>query len=80
MASIGEVYFVMDGDDFDPADVSIYVGCAATDLRRKGQRRTDVPVPRYFSWAVSKGRIEDVLKVSKLIAQRPHAFDDFGRP
>ena len=70
MANIGEVYFAMYGDDFDPADVSIYVGCAATDVRCKGQRRPDVPLPRYSSWAVSTGRVEaDVINVYEMSEQ-----------
>lgn len=70
MASIGEVYFDMYGDDFDPAEVSVYVGCAATDLRRKGQRRPDVPFPRFSSWRVSTGITEaDVIDVYEMSQQ-----------
>lgn len=74
MATIGEVYFAMYGDDFDPAEVSIYVGSAATDVHRKGQRRPDVPLPRYSSWAVSTGRVEsdviDVYEMSEQLVQQ----------
>jgi hypothetical protein len=60
MTSIGEVYFALDGDDFEPDDVSNYIGIAATKVRRKGSKRAGPPaLPRASGWEFSLGRIED---------------------
>ena len=71
MTSRGEVYFAMYGDDFEPNEVSVHVGLLAK-VRRKGERRPDVPLPRNSSWEVSSGRVEseviDVYKMSEALA------------
>jgi hypothetical protein len=60
MTSIGEVYFALDGDEFEPDEVSDYIGLAATKVRRKGSKRTGPPpLPRGSGWEFSLGRIED---------------------
>ena len=74
MASRGEVYFAMYGGDFDPDEISVHVGLSATSIRKKGERRPEVPLPRNSSWEVSTGRVEsDVIDVyemsSALVAQ-----------
>jgi len=61
MSTVGEVYFAMYGDDFEPDDVTTHVGLPATQTFRKGQRRPDVPIPRHSSWKVSNGKIEDAV-------------------
>lgn len=74
MTSRGEVYFAMYGDDFEPDEVSSLIGLSATGVRRKGERRPEVPLPRFSSWQVSSGMVEseviDVYKISEaLVAQ-----------
>lgn len=69
MTSRGEVYFAMYGDDFEPDEISTLVGLPATKVRRKGERRADVPLPRNSSWEVSLGRVEsDVIDVYEMSA------------
>ncbi|MBY0241019.1 MAG: DUF4279 domain-containing protein [Burkholderiaceae bacterium] len=69
MTSRGEVYFAMYGDDFEPDEISALVGLPATKVRRKGERRPDVPLPRTSSWEVSSGRVEsDVIDVYEMSA------------
>lgn len=59
MASVGEVYLRLGGDNFEPDKVSQHVGLVATDIRRKGARNPDLPLPRFSSWKFSTGKIED---------------------
>lgn len=69
MTSRGEVYFAMYGDAFEPDEISALVGLSATKVRRKGERRPDVPLPRNSSWEVSLGRVEsDVIDVYEMSA------------
>ncbi|WP_072789361.1 DUF4279 domain-containing protein [Duganella sacchari] len=74
MASRGEVYFAMYGDEFEPDEVSAHVGLLATKVRRKGERRPDVPLPRNSSWEISTGRVEndviDVYEMSEALANQ----------
>ena len=78
MTSRGEVYFAMYGDEFDPDEVSAHVGLLATKVRRKGERRPDVPLPRNSWWEVSVGRGEkdviDVYEMSEALANQLAPF------
>jgi hypothetical protein len=57
----------MYGDDFDPDEISFHIGLSATSVRRKGERRPEVPLPRNSSWEVSTGRVEsDVINVYQM--------------
>jgi len=67
MTSRGEVYFAMYGDAFEPNDVTAHIGLSPTGVRRKGERRPEVPLPRNSSWEVSIGRLEsDVIDVYEM--------------
>ncbi|WP_036171091.1 hypothetical protein [Massilia sp. 9096] len=35
MTNVGDVYFALDGDEFEPDEVSECIGLAATEVRRK---------------------------------------------
>jgi len=60
MTSIGEVYFALDGDEFEPDEVSDYIGLTATKVRRKGSKQIGPPpLPRSSGWEFSLGRVED---------------------
>ncbi|HEX9173425.1 MAG TPA: DUF4279 domain-containing protein [Telluria sp.] len=59
MMSTGEVYLGLYGDDFEPDDVSTFIGLAATRISRKGERRSDIPLPRTSAWKFSTEKIED---------------------
>jgi hypothetical protein len=74
MASIGEVYFGLYGEDFEPNDISEYTGLTATGVRRRGELNPVVPIPKKSSWKFSTGKIEgdliDVYEMSDdLVAQ-----------
>lgn len=70
MTSRGEVYFAMYGDDFEPNEVTAHVGFSATGVRRKGERRPEVPIPRNSSWEISTGKVEsDVIDVYEMSEQ-----------
>jgi len=67
MASVGEVYLGLYGEDFEPNDVSEFVGLVATRIRRKGERNPVVPLPRSSAWKFSSGKIEtDVIDVYEM--------------
>lgn len=59
------------GDDFDPEEVRQYVGLVTANIRRKGERRPHVPIPRQSFWRFSTGEIEsdviDVYEMSEIL-------------
>jgi hypothetical protein len=59
MTSTGEVYLNLFGDEFNPDEVNQYIGLVGATVRRKGERRPEVPLPRVSSWAFSTGKVED---------------------
>jgi hypothetical protein len=59
MTSTGEVYLNLFGDAFDPDEVSQYIGLVGATVRRKGERRPEVPLPRTSAWSFSTGKVED---------------------
>ena len=59
MKNVGEVYLRLYGDDFEPNDVSAFLGIEATSALRKGEHRSDIPLPKVSSWEFSSGRFED---------------------
>ena len=59
MASTGEVYLNLFGDAFNPDDVSQYIGLVGARVRRIGEKRPEVPIPRVSSWSFSTGKVED---------------------
>jgi len=67
MSSTGEVYLGLYGDEFEPDEVSRYIGLSATQIRRKGERSKQVPLPRNSAWKFSSGKIEnDLIDVYEL--------------
>ena len=54
----GRVYFALDGDDFDPDDITAFLGIEPTSVRRKGSR---IPgeIPRMNAWELSTEHIVD---------------------
>lgn len=54
----GRVYFALDGNDFDPDDITKFLGLEPTNIRRKGSR---IPgkVPRMNSWELSTDQVID---------------------
>lgn len=75
----GRVYFALDGDDFDPDEVTEFLGIEPTSVRRKGSR---IPgkIPRMNSWELSTDRIVneyiDVFEMSTEIVNRLKAKKD----
>lgn len=64
MTSTGEVYLNLFGDAFDPDEVSQYIGLVGATVRRKGERRPEVPLPRVSAWSFSSGKVvDDVIDV-----------------
>ena len=65
MSNKCEVYFGLVGGDFDPDLVTQLVGMQPTITKRKGS-----PVPKYTSWWVSTGKIEnDLVDVYEMSSQ-----------
>lgn len=54
----GRVYFALDGDDFDPDDVTEFLGLEPTNIRRKGSRIRG-KVPKMNSWELSTEQVVD---------------------
>jgi hypothetical protein len=40
------VYLNLFGDEFNPDEVNQYIGLVGATVRRKGERRPEVPLPR----------------------------------
>ena len=74
MTNTGEVYFALYGDDFEPEELTHFVGIEPTSVHRKA-----LPLPKQSSWQVSSGKLEndviDIYEASNgLIAHlRPYA-------
>ncbi len=69
----GRVYFALDGDDFDPDDVTVFLGIEPTSIKRKGAKVPGI-IPRMNSWELSTDNIVDehidVFKMSTEIVNR----------
>ena len=52
----GRVYFALDGDDFDPKDVTEFLGLKPTDIRRKGSKIIGKG-PKINSWELSTDHV-----------------------
>ncbi len=48
----GEVYFALDGEDFDPSEITEFLGIEPTSVLVKGN-----PRPKKNSWKLSSGKI-----------------------
>lgn len=67
MASTGEVYLGLYGDDFEPNEVSALIGLTATRISRRGERNAEIPLPRKSAWKFSLGKVEaDVIDVYEM--------------
>ena len=65
----GRVYFALDGDDFDPDDVTDFLGVEPTSICRKGDK---VPerFPVHSSWRLStENVVSDNIDVYELATQ-----------
>ncbi|MGK7873059.1 MAG: DUF4279 domain-containing protein [Xenococcaceae cyanobacterium] len=59
----GEVYFALDGYDFNPDEVTEFLGVKPTSVVRKGERIPD-RFPKFSSWKFSTGKeIDDYIDV-----------------
>lgn len=56
--STGEVYLGLYGENFDPDEVSNFIGLKASSVKRKGERDSRVPLPQMSTWKYSLGKIE----------------------
>lgn len=69
----GRVYFALDGDDFDPDEVTNFLGIEPTSIRRKGSK---IPgkIPKMNSWELSTENIVndyfDVFEMSSEIVSK----------
>lgn len=54
----GRVYFALDGDDFDPDEITKFLGLEPTKIKRKGSR---IPgkLPKMTSWELSTEEVID---------------------
>ena len=54
----GRVYFSLDGDDFNPDELTVFLGIKPTSVRRKGSK---VPgkIPKMNSWELSTEQVID---------------------
>ena len=54
----GRVYFSFDGDDFDPDEITKFLGLEPTNIMRKGSR---IPgkIPKMNSWELSTDQVTD---------------------
>lgn len=65
----GRVYFALDGDDFDPDEVTKFLGIKPTSIKRKGEK---IPGrrPKMNSWILSTENIvNDYIDVFKMASE-----------
>ena len=65
----GRVYFALDGEDFDPDEVTDFLGIQPTSTRRKGSK---VPgtIPKMNSWELSTDNIvNDYIDVFEMATE-----------
>ncbi len=69
----GRVYFALDGDDFDPDELTEFLGIEPTSIKRKGET---IPgrIPKMNSWTISTENIDadqiDVFEMAEEIINR----------
>lgn len=75
----GRVYFALDGDDFDPDEMTKFLGIEPTSIMRKGSK---VPgkIPKMSSWELSTENVVneyiDVFEMSSEIVNKLKAKKD----
>ena len=79
MTSTGEVYFWLYGENFEPNEISDFIGLTATRMRRRDERNPDLPLPKNSAWKFSLGKIEDdvidVYEMSENLVLKLTAFE-----
>lgn len=69
MTNEGEVYFCLYGSDFDPDEITQFLGLEPTSIKRKA-----CPRPKHSSWSLSSGKIEndliDVYEMSSVLVAK----------
>ena len=72
----GEVYFALDGDDFDPDEVTEFLGIKPTSIRRKGSKVSG-KIPKMNSWELSTGDIvNDYIDVFEMATKVVNKLKD----
>ncbi len=72
----GRVYFALDGDDFDPDEVTTFLGIEPTSIKRKG---SIIPgkVPKMNSWELSTDNIvNDYIDVFEMSTELVNKLKD----
>ncbi|WNO08449.1 DUF4279 domain-containing protein [Teredinibacter sp. KSP-S5-2] len=75
----GRVYFALDGDDFEPDEVTKFLGIEPTSIRRKGSKIAG-KIPKMSSWELSTNNIVndhiDIFEMSTKIIDKLKAKKD----
>lgn len=62
----GRVYFALDASDFDPDELTQFLGIEPTSIKRKGERIPNL-VPKNYSWILStENVVNNYIDVSKM--------------
>lgn len=63
------VYFALDGEDFEPNDVTDYLNIEPTSVRRKGERVAS-RIPLFSSWELSTQKIiNEIIDVDEMASE-----------
>ncbi|MBZ8182596.1 DUF4279 domain-containing protein [Oscillatoria salina] len=63
------VYFALDGEDFEPNDVTDYLNIKPTSVRRKGERVAGI-IHRSSSWKLSTQKIiNEIIYVDEMASE-----------
>ncbi len=69
----GRVYFALDGDDFEPDELTEFLGIQPTSVRRKGERIRG-RIPKISSWELSTEKVVndyvDVFEMASDVVKR----------
>ena len=75
----GRVYFALDGDDFNPDELTEFLGIVPTSVMRKGSKIPN-KIPRTSSWQLSTdnvvGECVDVFEMSMEVINKLKAKKD----
>ena len=61
------VYFALTGDDFDPQEITDYLGIEPSEKWKKGDKGKYNPLLKYSSWKLSTEKGKGYIEIDKLV-------------
>lgn len=61
------VYFALTGDDFDPQEITNYLGVEPSDIWEKGDKGKYNSLHKYSCWQLSTEKGKEYIEIDKLV-------------